>query len=103
VARGVDKVELVFSAVGGSIVELDGAGFYRYPALALEVHIVEDLVLHLARRYRARKLEHAVGESGFTVIYMGYDAEIPYIFPRGQGHRLHMAVSFGRKFRAAQI
>jgi len=50
VARRVDQIERVDLPVGGGVIERDGAGLDRDAALALQVHVVEDLVLHLARR-----------------------------------------------------
>ena len=47
VTRGVDKIKNVVLPVRRLIVEADGAGLYRYPVLALKVHIVKELIGHL--------------------------------------------------------
>ena len=49
VARRVNEVERVDLAVLSFIVERDGARLDRDAALALQVHIVEDLILHFTR------------------------------------------------------
>ena len=50
VAGGVDEVELVVLAVLGAVVHADGLGLDGDPALALELHVVEELRLRLALR-----------------------------------------------------
>ena len=67
----VEQVELVGLAVARRVhhphrVRLDGDA-----ALALQVHGVEHLVLHLARRQRAGQLQQPVGERAFPMIDMG--------------------------------
>ena len=52
-------------------VRLDGNA-----ALALEVHVVEDLVLHLLGSEGFGVLEKAIGKGGFAVIDMGDNAEV---------------------------
>ena len=46
------------------------------PALALEIHRVEDLRLHLTRLERAGELEQAVGQRRLAVIDVRDDREI---------------------------
>jgi hypothetical protein len=48
----------------------------RDPALALEIHRVEDLGFHLARLERARLFEEAVGQRRLAMIDVGDDREI---------------------------
>ena len=76
VAGGVDQVQLVGLAVLGGVVEPDGGHLDRDAALALQVHPVEDLVLHLAVVDRAGELEDAVRERGLAVVDVSDDAEI---------------------------
>ena len=75
-ARGVDEVQDVVFAVVGAVVQTDGAGLDGDAALALKVHGVEDLVLHLALFDRVAFLEQAVGQRGFTVVNVGDDGKI---------------------------
>ena len=84
VAGGVDKVELVFLAIVGLIVHAHGLAFDRDTALALDVHRVEELGLHIALGDGARHLEDAVRKRRFPVVDMGDDGEVPDM--RGVGH-----------------
>jgi len=75
VARGVNEVEqevLAFVLV----VNADGGGLDGDAAFALEVHVVEDLVAHLAVGDGAGALEHAVSEGALAVVDVGDDAEV---------------------------
>ena len=76
VAGGVDQVELVGVAVARLVhhahsVRLDGDA-----ALPLQVHIVEDLGLHLAAGHRARQLQQPVAERRLAVVDVRDDGEI---------------------------
>jgi hypothetical protein len=51
--------------------ELDGN-----PSLALQIHLIEELLFHLALFHRTRQLEQPIGKSRFAVIDMGDDAKI---------------------------
>ena len=89
VTRGVDQVELVVGPVPRRVghpdrVELDGD-----PALALEVHGVEELLPHLALLHRAGRLDEAVGEGGLAVVDVRDDAEVANA---GLGHGGKIAV-----------
>ncbi len=52
-------------------------GLDRDPALALEIHRVEDLCLHLTGLERAGELEETVSQGRLAVIDVGDDGEIP--------------------------
>ena len=75
-AGRVDQVELVHLAVLGRVVEPDGLRLDGDAALALDIHLVEELVVRLTLGERARDLEDAVGERGFAVIDVRDDREI---------------------------
>src|ERR1700739_3855093 len=47
--------------------------------LALEVHAVEHLLLHLAVRESPAKLDEPIGERRFAVIYVRDDGEVTYV------------------------
>ena len=72
----VDEVELIDEPVLRLEVELDGLRLDRDAALALEIHRVEHLVRHLARRDRAALLQDAIGERGLPVIDVRDDREV---------------------------
>ena len=57
VAGGVDQVDDVVPAVAGPVREPDRPCLDRDAALAFELHVVEKLLGHLARRYGAGLLE----------------------------------------------
>ena len=80
VARGVDEVQGVSFPVPGLVVETYGAGLDGDAALAFQVHVVEDLILHDALLHRAALFDEAVGEGGLAVVDMGNDGKIADIF-----------------------
>ena len=76
VPRRVDQVEDVGLAVVGLVGQPDRVRLDRDPALALEVHAVEDLRLHLARLEGARHLEKTIGQRRLAVVDVGDDGEV---------------------------
>ena len=72
----IDQVEDILHPVLRLIDETDRLALDRDSAFALQFHIVQDLVLHLAACEKTRPLDHSVGQSGFPVVNMGYDTEI---------------------------
>ncbi len=76
VARRVDQVELIVLAVAGRVGDAHRLRLDRDAALALEVHVVEELLLHVARGDGAGALEDAVGERRLAVVDMGDDREV---------------------------
>ena len=78
--RGVDEVERVDLPVLRGVVEGDGAGLDGDAALALEVHIVEDLILHLARGDGVALFQQAVRQRGLAMVDMRDDAEVADVF-----------------------
>ena len=76
VARGVDQVQVVGLAVARLVVDAHGLRLDRDPALALEVHRVEDLGAHVLRVHGAGQLEDAIGERRLAVVDVGDDREV---------------------------
>ena len=76
VTRGVDEVELVALTIVGHVLHAHGLALDGDAALALDVHRVEQLSLHVAMRHGVRLLENAVGHSRFAVVDMGDDGEV---------------------------
>ncbi|MNZ65138.1 hypothetical protein D3C78_833240 [compost metagenome] len=75
-AGGIDEVQLVGFAVlrvvvQGHAVRLDGDA-----ALALEIHGVQHLGLHLAIGQAAADLDEAVGQGRLAMVDVGDDGEI---------------------------
>ena len=75
-ARRVDEVELVLLPVAGLVMKPHRLRLDRDAALALDVHAVEHLILHLALRERARALDEPVGDRRLAVVDMRDDREI---------------------------
>ena len=80
VSRGVDQVERVALAVAGRVLHLYGVALDGDALFALEVHVVEHLRLHFALVQRVGLFQQAVREGRFTMVDMGYDAEVADIF-----------------------
>ena len=79
-ARGVDHVELIaLPVLRAHVVQRDALGLDGDAALALELHGVQHLGLHLAVGQPAAQLDQAVCEGRFAVVDVGDDGEVTYI------------------------
>ena len=76
VAGGVDEVEDIGLAVLRLVGQPDGLGLDGDAALALDIHRIEHLLLHLAQFEPAGGLDQAIGQGGFAMVDMGDDGEI---------------------------
>ena len=76
VTGGVDQIEDIFLAIFGRVIDPHRLGLDRDPALALDIHRIEHLRLHIAQGNGVRLLDQAIGERGFTMIDVGDDGEI---------------------------
>jgi hypothetical protein len=76
VSRRVDQVELVLLTVRGPIGKTHRVQLDRDPALPLQVHRVEDLLLHLAGLHRTRRLQQSIGERRLAVVDVGHDGKV---------------------------
>jgi hypothetical protein len=96
VARRIDQVEDVFLPVPGGIAHADGLRLDGDPPLALDVHLVEELVHLLALRERPRSLHQAVGQRGFSVVDVGDDGKVADVL---DAHSYHVPafLIFSRK------
>ena len=72
----VDQMEAVGLAVLCGIVERHGTRLDRDAALALNVHVVKELLLHVTRSDCLRLFEDAVGKGRFAVVDVCDDAKI---------------------------
>jgi hypothetical protein len=84
VARRVDQVEHVLLAVGRRVAHARGLGLDRDAALALQVHLVEELIALLAPGERPGGVQQPVGQGALAVVDVGDDAEVAD--PLGIGH-----------------
>jgi len=82
-ARGINEVKNVSLARGVvPIGHTHGLHFDSNPPLTLELHRVQDLLLHLSFFYRRCVLQHPIGQSRLTVVYVGNDGKITDIITR---------------------
>ena len=73
----VDQVQLVGLAVARLVEHAHGLGLDRDPALALEVHGVQQLRAHRPRVDGVGHLEDAIGQRRLPVVDVGDDREVP--------------------------
>ena len=93
-AGRVDQVEDIVLAVVRLVVQAHGLGLDGDAALALDIHIVEHLLGHLALGKAARRLDQTIGQRRFAVVDMGHDREIADMGKRSGGigaHARHIA------------
>src|SRR5690606_37583307 len=76
VAGRVDEVQHIGPAVLRGVFDADGVGLDGDAALALDVHRVEELGLHVAFGHGAGHLDEPVGEGRLAVVDMGDDGAI---------------------------
>ena len=87
VAGRVDQVEDIVLAVARAVVEPHGLRLDGDAALALDVHGIEHLLDHFARRSSPPvELDQPVGERRFAVVDVGDDREIADVFDGRRGH-----------------
>ena len=58
---------------------LDGVALDRDALLLLQVHVVQDLVLHVARRERLGELQQAVRQGALPMVDVRDDTEVPNV------------------------
>ena len=86
VAGRVHQVEDVGAPVFGDVVEPHRLRLDGDAALALDIHGIEHLLDHVARRHRPRLLDQPVGQRRLAVVDMGDDGEVADIVDRMGGH-----------------
>ena len=75
-ARGVDEVQGIGAAVLRLVVQTNGPGLDGDAPLPLQVHVVQQLALHLPLLHRAAQLDEPVRQGGFSMVDMCDDTEI---------------------------
>ncbi len=78
VARGVDQVQAIDVAVLRGVMQANAFGLDGDAALALQVHGIEHLLVHLALGEGAGHFQQPVGKGGFAVIDVRDDTKIAY-------------------------
>ena len=82
-ARGVDQIQRIRGPVRRAVVQPHGAGLDGDAALALEIHVVQDLILHHAHRHGVALLDQPVGKGGLAMVDMGDNGKIADVFAFG--------------------
>ena len=76
VARRIDQIKLIRLTIVGVIGNADGIGLDRNAALALDIHGVEQLRLHVALVNGMGELEDAVTDRGLAMVDVRNDREV---------------------------
>ena len=76
VARRIDQVELICLAIVGVIGDANGIGLDRDAALALDIHGIEQLRLHIALVDGMGKLEDTVTDRGLAMVDVRNNREV---------------------------
>jgi hypothetical protein len=76
VAGGIDEVELIHLPVTSRIVKRHTLGFNRNSTLALDVHGIQHLLVHLPGTESTAVLDKTVGQGRLAMIDMGDDGKI---------------------------
>ena len=79
VAGRVHQVELVGLAILRGVIEAHCLGLDGDAALALNVHIIKDLLAHLALGEAAAMLDQAIGKRRLAMVDMRDNAEVTYV------------------------
>ena len=75
-AGGVDKVKIIYLPVLSGIIQVYCPGFDGDAPFPFDIHVVQQLVLHIPERYGAGFFKNSVGQGGLSMIDVGNNAEI---------------------------
>ena len=75
-ARGVDQIEVVGLSVLGLVVQPDSPGLDGDAPFPLQLHIVQQLGLHLPLGHGVALFNQPVGQGGLAVVNVGNDGKI---------------------------
>ena len=78
-SRRINEIEFVNLTIWRRVIHANGVRFDGNTPLALEVHAIEHLILHLKFAQRLRLLEQAVGQGRFSVVNMRDNGKISNI------------------------
>ena len=97
-AGSIDEVEGIFLSLV-VIFHLDGVALDGDATLALEVHVVEHLIDEFLVVERMGEFQKPIGQGGFTMVDMGYDAKISDVFHYGRKNRKKNVCGLRKKTR----
>ena len=72
----VNQIENILAAVLGLIYRPDCLGFNSDSPFPLQIHIIQDLVLHLPAGKQTGLLDNPVRQGGFAVVNMGDNTKV---------------------------
>src|SRR5271155_1811542 len=75
--RRINQIQPVFMPIRSVVMQPDTLSLDRNPALALQIHRVQPLRLHLPLRKRPSKLQQTVRKRRFPMVNMRDNAKIP--------------------------
>ena len=75
-ARRVDEIELIGFAVVRLVEETHRPGLDGDAAFPLQVHVVQELALHLPLGHRVAQLDEPVRQRGFSVVDVCNDRKV---------------------------
>ena len=75
-AGGVDQVKFVVLAIFGVIAQRHCMSLNGNAPLPLQVHIIENLLLHISLLHRTGQFQQSVRQSGLAVVNVGNDGKI---------------------------
>jgi hypothetical protein len=79
-ARRINKIQDVLFAVLCLIGQTDSLALDGNTPFPLNIHIIEKLVTEFPVTHHFANLDKSVGQGGFPMINMCYDAEVPNVF-----------------------
>ena len=79
-ARRVNQIEDIIFPILSMIGQGNGIAFDGDAAFPLNIHIIKNLILKIPFIADTCELNQTVGKRGFSVINMGYYAEVSYVF-----------------------
>ena len=88
-AGGIDQVEDVFLTLRLKI-HLNGVTLDRNPPFSFQIHIIQHLFPRITIRNSIGPLKETVGQGRFTVVNMGNDAKVAYVF---HGRKVNQFIS----------
>ena len=77
--RSIDQIKDIFLSVPGAVFHMNSLAFDRDTPLTFQLHAVKDLFHHFALFKNAGFFKNPVSQCAFSVVDMGYNAEISYL------------------------
>ncbi len=85
-AGGINEVEHILLTIRRLVVHAGRLELDRDPPFPLQLHVVEELLLHIPIGHRAGVLQQPVGQRRLAMVDVGNDAEVANPFDGSVGH-----------------